>query len=72
MRCWVTIALSLVLVGPAVAAPPWEQISDDDGIVVWQREVPETSLVEFRGRGLVKAPLKKILAVLRDQKRKTE
>jgi len=70
MECrWLIL---LALAGPASAAPQWEQLTDEDGIVVWQREVVGTSLVEFRGRGVVKAPLKKILAVLRDQKRKTE
>lgn len=54
------------------AEPTWEQVSDDDEITVWQREVPGTSLVEFRGRGPVRASIKNLIAVLRDQDRKTE
>lgn len=65
--------LSLIVALPSAAsAQEWEEITDEDGIKVWQREVPGTSLVEFRGRGLIPAPMKTITAVLRDQKRKTE
>jgi hypothetical protein len=62
---------SLALAAPARAAD-WEQISSDDGIVVWQRKVEGTSLVEFRGRGKVHVDFRKILAVLHDTRRKTE
>lgn len=71
-------ASAVAVLGTLLAAPPahgedgWEQISDEDGIVVWQRPVPGTSLVEFRGKAEVKAGMKTILAVLNDQKHKTE
>lgn len=71
-------SLGTILALIAVAAPAraseakWEELSNEDGIVVWSREVPGTSLVEFRGRGLVKSPIKHLIAILRDQDRKTE
>lgn len=64
-------ALSLLGAHPA-RAQSWEEISSEEGITVWQREVAGTSLVEFRGRGLVKASIQRIAAVLRDQEKKTE
>jgi hypothetical protein len=54
------------------AEPAWEEIAFEDGIRVWQRKIPDSSLVEFRGQARVPASLRKILAVLQDQKRKTE
>lgn len=64
-----TLALAVTAPTPAFA---WEQISKEEGITVWQRKVEGTSLVEFRGRGVVNGSFKKILAVLHDPTRKTE
>lgn len=73
MRSAFVLVAALVPLSPAWSAEPrWEEVSDSDGIVVWQREVPGTSLVEFRGRGLVKASIRHLIAMLRDQERKTE
>jgi len=33
----------------APAAPAWEKIGDDDGIVVYRREVPGSPLIAFKG-----------------------
>lgn len=66
-------AILISVAAPAFAeTPEWEEITDEEGIKVWQREVEGTSLVEFRGRAMVDAPMKMLIAVLRDQKRKTE
>lgn len=65
-------ALALAPATAWAAEPKWEELSDDDDIVVWQREVPGTSQVEFRGRGTVKASVKHLIAIIRDQERKTE
>lgn len=68
-----SLAFPLVfLFGAPGLAQSWEKVDEDDGITVWQRSVPGTSLVEFRGRGLVKDNIRKILAVLSDHDRKTE
>jgi hypothetical protein len=69
------LASAFVLIAaPAFAgeAGEWKPISNEDGIKVWQREVPGTSFVEFRGQGDVKTNMKMILAVLHDNTRKTE
>ncbi len=47
-------------------------MSNEDGVRVERRTVEGTSLVEFRGRGLVEAPLLEVAAVIRDNDRKTE
>jgi hypothetical protein len=69
------LLLAVVAVGagasPAHAAD-WQELSNEEGIRVWSREVPDSPLVEFRGRGMVKASVEKIAAVIRDSSRKTE
>jgi hypothetical protein len=78
---WALVFAGVVGWGVAVARPaqaeapkagPWEALFEDEGIAVWRREVPGTSLVEFRGRGLVEAPLFRVLSVIRDDSRKPE
>ena len=65
---------------PATAPPPgsdkvkgaWERVSTTDGIVVERRTVPGSNLKEFRGRGVIDAPLGRVLAVLRDSEHRAE
>lgn len=64
-------ASALLLVAPRPAWA-WQPVFEEDGIAVWQRTVPGSSFVEFRGKGVVGADVKKILAVLHDPHRKTE
>ena len=61
-----------MLVAFEARAQQWEELGTKDGVTIWQREIPGSSLVEFRGRGIVDASFKKILAVFHDDKRKTE
>lgn len=75
MRAFGLLLSALVLSVPLSATagePEWEVVSEEDGIKVWQQEVTDSSQVRFRGRTVVKAGLKQILAVLQDWKRKTE
>ena len=51
---------------------PWELVRDDDGIVVHRRTVPGSKLHEFRGVGVVQAPIAAVLAVLDDAEHRTE
>jgi hypothetical protein len=51
---------------------PWERVSDKDGIVVERRNVEGFKLKEFVGRGVVAAPIGRVLAVIRDAKRRGE
>ena len=65
-------ALALLLLLVPAEAGEWEEIEDQDGIKVWQRESGGSSLVEFKGKARIDASIIKVLAVLHDQKRKTE
>jgi len=56
----------------AAAEPEWEELFTEEGIKVWKREIPGTSLVEFRGRGLVEAPIRRLAAIIRHDERKVE
>jgi hypothetical protein len=61
------IFLSLLkTLSPAHAENPWELVSNKHGIVVDRRPVDGTKLKEFRGRGVIDAPLASILAVFND------
>lgn len=71
-------ALLLALPSPLARADqggkkgPWETVSDDDGIHVARRTVEGTNLKEFQGRGVVDAPLTRVLAVIRDAPHRVE
>jgi START domain-containing protein len=54
------------------AGERWEKIIDEDGIVVWQRDVAGTSIVEFKARARVNAPIIQVAAVLRNSGREQE
>ncbi len=71
------LGLGLVLAGllgtssraaaQAPSAPgPWEKVSNKNDILVERRTVPGSNLKEFRGRGVVDAPVARVLAVLQD------
>ena len=50
----------------------WEQVSNKDGILVERRSVEGYKLKEFLGRGIVDAPIGRVLAVIRDANRRAE
>lgn len=52
--------------------PAWEQIDDDDGIRVSKREIPGQELPGFRGEAIIKAPIEKLVAVVKDHAHHTE
>lgn len=71
--------LSLFVFSVAGASTPsqvsestWEQISDDDGIIVHRKEVPGSDVVAFKGQTLINAPIGKVAEVLFDTSRKGE
>lgn len=76
--CLLTLLGGLTLFGPAARAAeatqpgPWEKVRDDNGITVVRRPMPGTSLHEFRGTGLIEAPIAAILGVLNDAEHRTE
>lgn len=68
--------LALPGVGVAAQGPSqkgnWEQIDDDEGIKVWQNEVPGSDLPGFRGEVVVAAEPQAIVDVIEDWKHHTE
>ncbi|MEZ4272816.1 MAG: START domain-containing protein [Myxococcota bacterium] len=70
------LCLSLGLFSTPIAATelsePWQEILSEEGVTVWQAEVANSSLVKFRGVGIVNAPLNRIVAVVSDLTRRQE
>jgi len=72
----VCFVLSVLLIGGRDAGASesiseWREIADEEGIKVYQREVPGTSFVSFRGIGVVDADIFDVYAVIFDIKNKT-
>ncbi len=64
-----------VLFAPALAsagASAWEQIRNDDGILVYKKEVAGSPFVAFRGEGDIDAPVLTVGSVIVDVPRETE
>jgi hypothetical protein len=53
-------------------APPWEKIRDEDGIVVFRREIEGSPVVAFRGEGIVNAPIARVALVQMNLERGNE
>lgn len=67
------LGVALVCLLPSAArAGGWEPLFEDEGIKVWKKEIEGSDFVAFRGRGLIKAPIQKVAAVIRDADRETE
>jgi hypothetical protein len=71
------VAALILTVGASAARAadnvgPWERVSDQDGIVVERRAVGGSNLKEFVGRGVIDAPIARVLAVIRDANRRGE
>ncbi len=73
----VALSLSLLSFVPRTTraegnAGAWEQIRNDAGIVVLRKEVPGSSLIAFRGEGVIDAPVLLVGSVLIDTARSKE
>jgi hypothetical protein len=67
------LALALALAAPATnAAPGWETLRTEDGIVVSRRDVAGSSFGAFRGEGIVNAPVLAVASVVVDVPRSKE
>lgn len=74
-RLLIVSCLLAATVGVAAAAPergPWEPLRSDQGIVVHRRTVAGSKLHEFRGVGVVEAPIAAVMAVLSDATHRRE
>lgn len=52
--------------------PTWEQFDEEDGVRMFRRDVPGSSIVGLRGEAFVAAPIARVASVLADRKRSTE
>lgn len=52
--------------------PGWEFVNDDQGVKVWRRSVPGTTILAFRGETVFNAPIAKVSSVLDDTSRRME
>ena len=70
--CLAVAAISIGLGVRARADEGWERVSDSGGIVVERRKVEGSNLKEFFGRGVIEAPIGRVLGVIKDAPRRTE
>lgn len=57
---------------PQSGKGPWELVRSDHGITVHRRTVAGSKLHEFRGSGIIEAPIASVLAVLNDSVHRLE
>jgi len=60
------ILTALCAASSALSGQDWQRVSEQDGIVVDRSRVAGSSVMRFRGQGLVAAPIDKLMVVLRD------
>lgn len=73
MRVACMLIAAAIWARPAAAAEAeWEEIIHQDGIKVWERPIAGSGLVEFRGRGVIEAPMVRVAAVLRSSGKEKE
>ena len=64
--------LLLLGVSTCLGGNAWEELSNEDGIKVWRRDVDGSPVVAFKGETVINAPLAKVANVLDDTSRKGE
>lgn len=57
---------------PQTGKGPWELVRSDHGITIHRRTIAGSKLHEFRGVGLIEAPIASVLAVLNDSVHRLE
>jgi len=55
-----------------VTADGWKEVGDENGILVWSKDIEGSDVVAFRGEALIDAPISKVAMVLSDTSRKLE
>ncbi|MEK7691575.1 MAG: START domain-containing protein [Bdellovibrionota bacterium] len=56
----------------AIPDDEWERLDQFDGITIFQRKVPGSSLMAFKGEGVIRAPLDRVMSVIMDAPRRIE
>lgn len=67
-----SLALNLTFLLPLALASDWELVRSEEGVRVYRREVPGSSLLAFKGDGIVNAPIAKVATVIFDTTRAHE
>jgi START domain len=62
------ILASLLFTAPQVFGTndSWQEVSHSDGIQVWKKEIPNSSILAFKGQKIIDAPISKVAQVLAD------
>lgn len=70
---WLVMALCLLFAYPGFASETWQPVlTTSDGIQVFRRDATAAGLIEFRGVGVVEAPLPLVATVIIDTDRRKE
>jgi hypothetical protein len=70
---WCAVALFLLLANPGHGSETWQPVlTTSDGIEVFKRDSTADGLIEFRGVGVVEAPLPVVATVIFDTGRRKE
>lgn len=71
---WITVWVvsNTAWAEPPKPAPRWEQFDEEDGVRMFRRDVPGSSIVALRGEAFVAAPISRVATVLIDRKRSPE
>jgi hypothetical protein len=64
--------LSSISYAAATPAGTWEELSNDDGIQTWRKEIEGSDVVAFKGQAVIDAPIAKVANILIDTSRKKE
>jgi hypothetical protein len=66
------LLVAALFAGPAAVGNGWELIDESDGVRVWRRTLPDSSVLAFRGAATVDAPIARVIGVLLDSEHSTE
>lgn len=64
--------LTLISGAPRTNTNPWEKVDDSDGITVWARDVPNSSIREVKAEAEINASSKRVFDVILDVDHYTE
>jgi hypothetical protein len=69
---WLLLALVVLLAGPGHASEWRSMLETSDGIQIYKKEATDSGLIEFRGVGIVEAPLPLVASVIFDTDRRVQ